>query len=176
MSNYRAFMAEDDENDHYVLKYVHNPNRWKKNLIDENNPIRNMDNWSKEYKYLNVDNNDISDEIRNLPNDVGGIYIFYIKGINLPFIENYILYIGRCQYTNNQNIRKRACEYYKDGRSMVKKMFKRWQGHLYYRYYADTDNETIKENEVLLIRAIAPEYNESIPNAIQKQQATPAFN
>ena len=32
--------------------------------------------------------------INQLPNDKGGIYIFYLKGICLPFFENYILYIG----------------------------------------------------------------------------------
>lgn len=41
----------------------------------------------------------------------GGIYMFYIKGICLQFIEDYIVYIGRYKSTDNQNIRKRAKEY-----------------------------------------------------------------
>ena len=55
-------------------------------------------------------------------------------------------------------------------------MFRKWKEHLYYRYYPDTDNELIRSNEVKLIRAIAPEYNEEIPNKIDIQESVPAFN
>ena len=141
MGGYRAFLAEDSNNYQYELTYYHNPNRWRNNIINTENPIRNVDNWSDEIKYLNESNDDLSDDIKNLPNDTGGIYVFYIKGLNLSFIENYILYIGRCQFTETQHIRKRAREYYKDTRDLIVEMFSRWKEHLYYRYYPDTNNE-----------------------------------
>lgn len=178
MAGYRAFLAEDSNNYQYELRYYHNPDRWTNNAIEFDNPIRNVENWSDEIKYLNAANDDLSEEIKNLPNNTGGIYIFYIKGLNLSFIENYILYVGRCQFTgqNRQHIRKRAREYYNDTRDLIVEMFSRWKEYLYYRYYPDTDNERIKNNEIQLIRAILPQYNEVIPDQIEIQNSIPAFN
>lgn len=84
MGGYRAFLAEDSNNYQYELTYYHNPNRWRNNIINTENPIRNVDNWSDEIKYLNESNDDLSDDIKNLPNDTGGIYVFYIKGHYCP--------------------------------------------------------------------------------------------
>lgn len=175
MSGYRAFLDEDDDNDKYVLTYYHNPTRWNANLLAINNPIRDANKWSKEIKYMNDDNTDVSDEIKNLPKNTGGIYIFYLKGLNLPHIENYVLYVGRCKYTKHQNINKRAKEYLTDKRPRIMKMFRRWKSYLYYRYFPDTDNDAISNNEIILIRAIAPEYNEDIPDKIEIRPTTPAF-
>ena len=86
---YRAFI--DDEDEVYRLEYYHNPKRWTMNMVSDENPIKNVSNWSHEIKYLNELNNDISDEIKTLPNTTGGIYIFYLKGLNVPFIENCII-------------------------------------------------------------------------------------
>ena len=107
MSTYRAFIEENDEK-LFEIAYYHKPQRWFENKVDSDNQIVNENNWSLEMKYLNNSNDGLSNEISNLPNNTGGIYIFYIKGICLPFIENYIVYIGRCKYTDRQNIRKRA--------------------------------------------------------------------
>lgn len=176
MAGYRAFLAENSENYQYELIYYHNPNRWRDNIIALDNPIRNVENWSAEIKYLNESNDDLSDEIKNLPNDTGGIYVFYVKGLNLSFMENYILYVGRCQFTGTQHIRKRAREYYKDTRDLIVEMFSRWKDYLYYRYYPDTDNDRIKNNEIQLIRAILPQYNEVIPDQIDICDSIPAFS
>ena len=170
---YRAFI--DDEDEVYRLEYYHNPKRWTMNMVSDENPIKNVSNWSHEIKYLNELNNDISDEIKTLPNTTGGIYIFYLKGLNLPFIENYILYIGRCQYADQQNIRKRAKEYYSDKRALISRMFHKWDKYLYYRYYPDVDNDRIKQNEVQLIRSILPYFNEDIPDNIEVRETIPAF-
>lgn len=176
MAGYRAFVATDPNNNQYLLTYYHNPDRWRDNMVDINSPIRDINNWSEEIKYLNESNDDLSEEIKNLPSDVGGIYIFYIKGVNIPFFENYILYIGRRQLTEHQHIRKRAKEYYTDSRDLIVEMFSRWKEYLYYRYYPDIDNEKIKIHEVQLIRAILPQYNEAIPDRIDIQDSVPAFN
>lgn len=176
MAGYRAFIADDSEAI-YRLEYYHNPQRWNDNVLDHDNPIRNIDLWSSEIKYINDAGDGVSAEISNLPNDVGGIYMFYVKGINLPFIENHILYIGRCKITDHQNIRKRAKEYYRDtARQLIVKMFRLWKDHLYYRYYPDTDNDSIDKNEIQLIRSILPPLNELIPDKIDVRPTVPAFN
>ncbi len=169
----RAFI--DDENKLFDITYYHTPSRWIVNAVDPLNPITNEANWSAEIKYLNVANDDISDEIKNIPNDRGGIYMFFIKGLSLPFIEKYIVYIGRCQYTDSQNIRKRAREYYKDNRDFIKNMFSHWKEYLYYRYYPDTDNNKIKANEAILLNAIWPPFNPTIPNNTNVQPSINAF-
>lgn len=169
----RAFI--DDDNKLFDITYYHTPSRWIVNAVDPSNPITNEANWSAEIKYLNVANDDISDEIKNIPNDRGGIYMFFIKGLSLPFIEKYIVYIGRCQYTDSQNIRKRAREYYKDNRDFIKNMFSHWKEYLYYRYYPDTDNNKIKANEAILLNAIWPPFNPTIPNKTNVQPSINAF-
>lgn len=169
----RAFI--DDSNKLFDITYYHNPSRWNKYAINPNNPIANEANWSKEIKYLNDTNDDISDDIKKIPNDTGGIYMFIIKGISLTFIEKYIVYIGRCQYTYDQNIRKRAKEYFKDNRDFIKYMFSHWNNYIYYRYFPDTDNNRIIENEELLLNAIWPPFNPIIPNRTEVQPTTNAF-
>lgn len=176
MSGYRAFTEEYSDNNRYQLTYYHNPQRWRQNTLDEDNPMKDPNNWSAELKYLNQTNDDVSDDIKRLPNNKGGIYVFFIKGVNLPFMENYILYVGRCKCTDNQNIRKRAKEYFKDARPLILRMFDRWKEHLYYRCYLDDDNDRICRNEVSLIRAIMPELNEDIPDRIEVQPTVLAFN
>lgn len=172
--NYRAFI-EEDEAALFEVTYYHKPQRWLDNAINANNPIIDIQNWSQEIKYIDSLNSSISQAINDIPNDTGGIYMFFIKGINLPFIENYIVYIGRCKYTQTQNIRKRAREYFSDERPMIKRMFKHWKNHLYYRYYPDTDNQRIDNNEIQLIRAILPPLNEAIPDKLEIRQTVPAF-
>ena len=109
--HYRAFLTIDD-NSSYELKYYHNPNRWNRCVAQlNNNPILDINNWTSEYKFY--DENGSPNLNNQLPDDMGGIYIFYLKGICLPFFENYILYIGKAEITNGQNIRKRVKEYYR---------------------------------------------------------------
>ena len=159
----------------YSIEYRPNCARWADNDIGEDNPIRDINNWSREIKYLV--NGELSDDIRNIPPTTGGIYIFYLKGKSLPFMEYYILYVGRAKLTDTMNIQTRAIHYIYDRNSRVniKMMFDLWGNDLYYRYYSDTDNETIERNEALLIRAIVPPYNLEIPKRIDVQPSTNAF-
>lgn len=174
----QAFLSEDDNNYKYVLSYYHYPSRWLMHQLNEGNPIRDERNWSPQYKYLNSDGSDVSEFIKRLPNNTGGIYVFELKGITLPFIENYILYVGRCQSTDKQNIRKRAKEYfYKDRRErhLIKEMFDRWGDYLFYRYCPDDNNDRIIETERLLIRSILPQYNAEIPKNVIIKTTISAF-
>ena len=174
---YRAFVEDDDENLKHQVLYYHNPSRWNDNTLPDGDPIRDEKLWSIEIKYLNHDNSGISDDIKSLPTDTGGVYIFFLKGINLPFFENHILYIGRCRYTEVQNIRKRAMEYFSDTkRAMIKRMFRLWSPYLFYRYFPNSNNDWIDKTEAILIRSILPPLNERIPDKVNIQATLPAFD
>lgn len=170
-----AFLNSHDEDKLYDITYYHNPQHWIDNKIDDANPISNECNWSREIKYYN--GNELSDDIKNLPTNTGGIYMFYLKGINIPFIEKYIVYIGRCLFNEDvQHIRKRAKEYDTDtSRTEIVRMKKYWKNYLYYRYFPEIDNDQIKRDEVLLIRAIRPPFNSEIPEKIEVQPSINAF-
>lgn len=173
--HHRAFLALDESNPVFNLEYNHNPKRWESNLIPVDSPIRDMTRWSMEYKYYNPDYTKASEEIYNLPDDTGGIYVFYLKGLNLPFFENYILYVGKCSSTDSQYIKKRALEYQHDNRPLIKEMMSKWKKNLYYRFFPDTDNNRIKQTEIILIRSILPYYNEEIPDNLCVQPKVKAF-
>lgn len=168
---YRAFISEYDA---FRTEYFPSPERWEEYALDDGEPIKDSSNWSAGVKYLKDDTH-VSREINNLPNDTGGVYMFYIEGGSLSFMEKYILYIGRCKYTEHQNIRKRAKEYIRDERQFIKKMFKLWGPYLHYKYYGDTDNGRIARYERALILAIAPPFNDSIPENIEVEPERPAF-
>ena len=171
---YRAFV-EKDASYNLQVTYYHKPRRW----LDNNHGVLELiseENWSPEIKYLDDANENISNEIKTLPNNTGGIYVFYLKGISIPFLENYILYIGRSRYTSRQNIRKRANEYFSDGRDLIQKMFQEWKSYIYYRYFPKIDNYEIDRIEAQLIRAILPPLNEKIPDRIEIQPTITAFN
>ena len=173
--HYRAFLTIDD-NSSYELKYYHNPNRWNRCVAQlNNNPILDINNWTSEYKFY--DENGSPNLNNQLPDDMGGIYSFYLKGICLPFFENYILYIGKAEITNGQNIRKRVKEYYNipKNRYLIIEMFSKWKNHIYCRCFPETNNDKIAKDESLLIQTILPYYNEDIPNNISIQQPIKAF-
>lgn len=163
------------EDRNFEIPFNLNPQRWIENCPDYDNPILCEDNWQPEIKYLNPTNDGISDEIKAIPSNTGGIYLFFIKGITLPFMEKHIVYVGRCHYTDLQNINKRAKEYFTDKRPKIKNMFKRWGKYVYYRYFPDTNNNMIDKNEVMLIRAIKPDFNEDIPDKLDFQPIVKAF-
>lgn len=173
-----AFLAEHREDKMFSLTYYHNPARWHVSPLDDSNPVKEVSNWSPQLKYLNADQSDVSEDIKQLPNNVGGIYIFELKGITLPLAENYILYVGRCQSTDGQNIRKRAKEYFfKDRfeRHLIKEMFELWADYLYYRYCPDSDNERIIKTERSLIGSILPPYNAEFPTVVYIKETKSAF-
>lgn len=168
---YRAFLSEYEA---FRTEYYPSPERWEKYALDSGEPIMDSSKWSAGVKYLKEDNQ-VSSDIDGLPNNTGGIYMFYIEGGSLSFIEKYILYIGRCKYTDHQNIRKRAKEYLNDDRLFIKKMFKLWGPYIHYKYYGDLDNSRIARYERSLIMAIAPPFNDSIPEKIEVEPEVPAF-
>lgn len=168
---YRAFLSKYET---FRTEYYPSPARWEEYSLDEGEPIKDSSKWSDGVKYLKDDTH-VTSEINSLPNNTGGIYMFYIEGGSLSFIEKYILYIGRCKYTEGQNIRKRAMEYLNDDRFFIKKMFELWGPYLHYKYYGDTDNSRIVRYERALIMAIAPPFNDSLPEKLEVEPEVSAF-
>lgn len=121
-----------------------------------------------EIKFLNEDCTRISDQISTVPNNMGGIYIFFLRPDIIPCIHKYILYIGRVKYTANQNLRKRFREYVDDKRSDIDFMRETWGKDLYIMYLPLTDNCLIDKLEKELIRTIVPPCNTDYPGILNK--------
>lgn len=160
--NISAFVEKNDEIKKYDCLYYIHPNLWMENA-HITSKLHNQEDWSGYIKYLN-DRNEVSDEVKNLPKDYGGIYIFFIQGINLPFCERYLAYIGRAQCTRFESLQSRVKSYLSEskktkGRTRINRLFKYWKEHLYICYYKSKDNEFIKQSESALIQAILPPFN-----------------
>ena len=116
-------------------------------------------------KYLNDDCTAINDDIRNVPDDCGGIYVFLLKPDKIPNMHRYIMYIGRARRGANYSLRKRCQTYISDTRPKVARMIERWgkQLYLFFLPIYGTD-EFIEKVERELIRVIIPPCNTQIPD------------
>ena len=119
-------------------------------------------------KYLNDSISDFHVDIVNVPNDAGGLYLFYVKCPILSGITEYPFYIGRAQITQGQNLRKRVKEYFqkyaRDGeRPKITKMFKYWSSDLYLAYLPLHQNNDIIDFEKNLINGLLLPMNDQIP-------------
>lgn len=157
-----AFVEKHDETKKYDCLYYLHPELWI-NSAPITSKLHSQESWSGYIKYLD-DKNEVSDEVKNLPKDYGGIYIFFIQGISLPFCERYLAYIGRAQCTKSESLQSRIKSYLREskrpnGRTRIIRLFNYWKEHLYIRYYKSQDNEFIKQCESALIHAILPPFN-----------------
>lgn len=133
-------------------------------------------NWFK-IKYLN--GNALNVEIENIPNNSGGLYMFYVKCEIISGITEYPLYVGRAQYTEHQNLRKRVKEYFQkyaknNERPRITKMFKYWANELHLAYFPLDENDGIHELEKQFINSLLLPLNTKIPDT-EISQAINAF-
>jgi len=129
-----------------------------------------------EAKFLDDTGSNLHNDMINLPNNCGGIYIFILKPEVIPKTHIYILYIGRCKYTVYQNLRKRCCEYIKDtNRPKILAMINSWGKHLYIRYLPLVDNDVIESLEDELIETIFPPCNDKYPKKVTRMAMKAAF-
>lgn len=136
-------------------------------------PITDQD-WH-EVKFLNDTGNELNPEIANVPNNHGGVYIFVAKSDIIKDTHVYLLYIGRVQKTDDQNLRKRFREYYYEKmRPRIILMREAWGKNLYIRYFPLDDNDVICTLEEELIRVILPPCNSKYPG-IYNQAMQAAF-
>ena len=118
--------------------------------------------WS-EVKFLN-DNLQLNEDLVSIPNNCGGIYAFVVKPEIIPKTHLYLMCIGRAQFTETQNLRKRCKEYLSQKRPKIKRMIDTWGKYIYIRYLVLSDNTIIKKTEAALINSILPPFNDEIPN------------
>jgi len=137
-----------------------------------------FENWQT-IKYLNSDGTDFSSDIETVPNDRGGLYMFFIRCPILRGMTDFSIYIGRAQLTENQNLRKRCKEYFSkyrlsNERPKITKMFKYWSVELYLSFMPFEDNDTLIDFEKKLINALLLPMNDEIPDQ-EIKQAVRAF-
>lgn len=165
-----AFVLSDNIKTHEVIYRLY-PGLWDSfdhTLIERINPV-----W-KEVKFLNDNGDDISDEMKLLPNNHGGIYIFIIKNSILPNSSEYLAYIGRALFSDSHNLKVRCRKYFyeyfgENGRSKITRMIEKWGSHLYVKYAEIDDNDDTVKLEADLINAILPPFNDAIPKKIIRQ-------
>lgn len=132
-----------------------------------------------EIKYLNSSNDDYSDDVKNLPNKKGGIYMYIVKSPVIWGVTDYLVYVGRAQATQSHSLRVRCKKYFSEflrekERPLVTKMIKYYKDYLYLKYCTLDDNTTIVGLEAELINALLPPFNSDIPEK-KVRQATLAF-
>jgi len=146
----------------YQLPFELDIDKW--NTISEEVKSAVSSGW-KSIKYLNDDGTAINDDIKKLPNNRGGIYIFLLKPDKIPLMHRYIMYIGRARRANSFSLRKRCSTYFTDTRPKVYRMIKRWGSELYLYYLPINDSDDfIKKVERELLRVIIPPCNSDIPD------------
>lgn len=137
-----------------------------------------FEKWIK-FKYLNEDANAFSKEVKDVPNNSGGLYMFYIKCKIISGITEYPLYVGRAQLTEHQNLRKRVKEYFQNyaktnERPRITRMFKYWANELYLAYIPLEENDGINELEKQFINSLLLPMNTKVPDT-EISQAISAF-
>jgi hypothetical protein len=137
-----------------------------------------FDNWQK-IKYLNISADDFHVDVNNVPNNSGGLYLFYVRCEIISGVTEFPLYIGRAQLTDGQNLRKRVKEYFQhfarnNERPKITRMFKYWAGELHLAYHPLTDNADIISLEKQLINCLLLPMNDEIPDK-ETKDAVKAF-
>lgn len=170
-----AFDLGERLNNQSVSYYLHKPlwDRFNFNQIDIS-----FSRWQS-IKYLNTTGDDFNSDINKIPNDSGGLYLFYIKCSILTGITEFPFYIGRAQHTDGQNLRKRVKEYFQkyfrnNERPKITRMFKYWSSDLYLAYLPLDNNDNIVELEKQLINYLLLPMNDEIPDQ-EIKQAIKAF-
>lgn len=116
-------------------------------------------------KYLNEEGTGVNPEIKQIPNDCGGIYVFLLKPDKIPQLHRYIMYIGRARRASNFSLRQRCAQYINDSRPKVADMMSCWGKELYLFYLPIKDSDDfIDQVERELIRVIIPPCNSNIPD------------
>lgn len=158
------------------VEYKLHPDLWSK--FNFPNLNLNFNQWTIT-KYLNDNADDFDARIENIPDNKGGLYMFYVRCEILSGITEYPLYIGRAQYTGHQNLKKRIKEYFQkfsksNERPMISKMFNYWGKELHLAYFSLEENAEIKDLEKQLINSLLLPMNTSIPDT-EIRQAINAF-
>lgn len=174
--NISAFALGEQLNNRKVQFVLHRP-LW--DTFNYPNIDISFANWQS-IKYLNDDGTGFNPDIASVPNDSGGLYLFFVKCPVIRGLTEYPLYIGRAQLTQGQNLRKRVKEYFqhwsKDNeRPKIFKMFQYWRSELHLAFFPLEENEEIVDLERDIINSTLFDLNDQIPEKAIKE-AIKAFN
>jgi hypothetical protein len=125
-------------------------------------------------KYLNASGKSFHKDVESIPNTKGGLYLFFVKCKIITGMTEYPLYIGRAQYTQGQNLRKRIKEYFQkysanNERPKIYRMLRYWGKELYVAYYPLTTNAAIVNVERDIINSLLLPMNDAIPDKTIKK-------
>lgn len=123
----------------------------------------------KVVKYLTTTGKSFNKAVDTIPNNTGGLYLFFIRCKVITGLTEYPLYIGRAQYTTGQNLRKRVKEYFqkysKDNeRDKIYRMLNYWGKDLFVAYYPLKTNRAIINVEKDIINSLVLPMNDLIPD------------
>ena len=173
--NNAAFDLAEEFNKKKVEYKLHQPlwDKYDLSAID-----LDFNNWNT-IKYLNDDATDFGDQIDTIPNDTGGLYIFFIRCKVINGITDFPVYVGKAKLTANQNLRKRCREYFtkyarEDERPLITKMIRYWGKELYLSFMHLGNNDDIVDYEKKLINSLLLPFNTEIPET-DIRQAVNAF-
>lgn len=126
--------------------------------------LKNM----KKIKYFADDCNKLSNEVDNLPDDSGGVYIYSIENGIFPSLGSYIMYVGRARKTPSENLRMRAKSHFSqykrhEENERLEKLFDNWDQYVYLSYLPIDGNNIIDLVEDQLITALTPPCNKEYP-------------
>lgn len=151
----------------HKINFILNPKNIWQSFNEQLRKVTETKEW-REIKFLNDDASGLNPDIKTVPKNCGGVYVFLVKGAIIPDIHVYIMYVGRVQFTNKQNLRKRLREYLNDNRPKIRQMRELWGHYLFIRYLPLSDNSLINELEEELIRVIIPPCNDVYPKVISE--------
>jgi hypothetical protein len=128
----------------------------------------------KVIKYLNAKGTGLHKDVKNLPSNKGGLYLFFIQCPVITGMTEFPCYIGRAQYSTSQNLKKRCREYFQkyaktNERPKITRMMRYWGKDLFLAYYPLSNNKTIQSLEKQLINSLLLPMNEEIPDTIIRQ-------
>ncbi len=144
----------------YKLEFELDLEKW--NDIDPKIEAVVQGNWES-VKFLNDQGDALNQDMDNIPDNQGGIYMFLLKPNIIPNKHIYILYIGRARRKMEYSLRKRCKTYLTDSRQMIAYMREVWGRDLYIDYLPLNDDELIEQVERELLRVIIPPCNTQIP-------------
>lgn len=170
------------------LSFALSTDLWEKVDVGVINYIQS--NAWQEIKFLE-ENGEYSAQVSEIPNEVGGIYLFYINPNIIKDNHKFLCYIGRAHKTSSMNLRTRV-RCYKDyenapkklDRPKLRKLFCHWSKFIYCRYLPIPDNVTIcnkRGNDLIdyieaeLINGLLPPCNTQIPNVTISNAKSRAF-
>lgn len=122
----------------------------------------------KKIKYFEDSNRQLSEEVNELPNDRGGIYIYSIENSLVPTLGSYIMYVGRARKTESENLRNRVKSHFSqykrhEENERLERVFENWKQYVYLSYLPIDGNDVIDLMEDRLIMALTPPCNKEYP-------------